>query len=193
MRRMIVIGLGVTIALAGCQKKAEPAKTSETPAGPAAATAPPAPPPMRKAGLWSQTVTTEGRSQTMKLCLDAAAADKMAISNQAPDQSACAKHTVTPISGGFHFESECDLGPGGKTVTTGDATGDFGASYTVKVASVTTGAEAPSANGHHDAAIEAKWEGACPAGMKPGDMQLPNGMTINPAAMAGSMGATKGR
>jgi hypothetical protein len=189
MRRMIVIGLGVAIALAACQKKAEPAKSAEEAgaAAPAAAVAP-APPPMRKAGLWTQTVTSEGRSQTMKLCLDEATADKMAISNQAPDQSACARQTVTLISGGFHFESECDTGAGGKTSTTGDATGDFGANYTVKVSSVTTGAQAPSANGRHDAAITAKWEGACPAGMHPGDMQLPNGMTINPTAMAAKMG-----
>lgn len=180
MRRAIVIGMGV-LALAGCQKKSETASVverHETNVNLAA----PAPPPMRKAGLWTQTLSSAGRTQTMKLCLDAAAAEEMQISNQGP-QSNCAKARVTPAAGGFHFESTCETGAGGKTTSRGDVTGDLAIHYTVKVATETTGSSIAQANGKRKAAIEATWEGACPAGMKPGDMQLPNGMTINPASM----------
>jgi hypothetical protein len=37
---------------------------------------------------------------------------------------------------------------------------------------------------------DAKWMGACPAGMKPGDMQMPGGFTIN--VMSGMNGGAPG-
>jgi hypothetical protein len=37
----------------------------------------------------------------------------------------------------------------------------------------------PQANGTHKIAVEATWEGPCPGGMKPGDMEMPGGMRIN--------------
>jgi hypothetical protein len=69
MHRALILSAGL-LALAGCQKKPEtPAMaTGEAPA--AAASAPMTGPPRRKAGLWTQTVTTQGMTQTSKICLD---------------------------------------------------------------------------------------------------------------------------
>ena len=71
MRRVLVLCVGL-LALAACQKKSETAAVGDTPS--AAATAPAASlgPPKRKPGLWTQTVSSGGMTQTMKLCLDEA-------------------------------------------------------------------------------------------------------------------------
>ena len=55
--------------------------------------------------------------------------------------------------------------------------------YKMEITSTTSGAAMAQANGTHKMAMEAKWEGPCPANMKVGDIQLPGGMTINPQAM----------
>jgi hypothetical protein len=39
-------------------------------------------------------------------------------------------------------------------------------------------------------AIEATWKGACPADMKPGDVEMPGGMKINLVDAANGAGAT---
>jgi hypothetical protein len=183
MRQVLLLGLGV-LALAGCQKK-EAAATGE--AKTAAAAAPAAPMSMkRKAGLWSQTIATGGMTQTMKLCLDEATDQQMQVTGQAVGKDMCSENTVTPTAGGWSFKSVCSMGQGGGTVTsTGSATGDFNSHYVVKASTVTAGSSMAQANGTHDVSIEATWEGPCPAGMKPGDMQLPGGVTINAAKMMG--------
>jgi hypothetical protein len=188
MRRAIVLSLSV-LAVAACQKKPEEKaggeKMGEAGKAPAATASAPMTPPARKPGLWSQTVTTAGVTQTMKICFDAAVDKRMAVYGQAVGQDRCQKNVVTPVAGGWRFESVCDMGSGGKTSTTGEAKGDFASRYEVKAVTETRGAEAPQMNGRHEMALTAAWEGPCPAGMKPGDMQLPGGMTINMMQAAG--------
>ena len=189
MRAAIVIGLGV-VALAGCQKKDDAAPSAAQTAEPAAA----APMSMaRKPGLWTQTVQTEGVSQVIKVCLDAATDKQMQITGQAVGKDMCSENTVTPAPGGFTFRSVCDTGPGGKSVTTGSTSGDLNSNYTVKASTTTTGAQMAQANGTRAVEITAKWEGACPAGMTPGDMQLPGGITVNAAKMMGQMQGGAGK
>ena len=182
MRRYAIVGLGV-LALAACQKKAQEADPAAEQAGKAATAGASAGLGMRKAGLWSQTVNADGHTQTMKICFDAANLEDAEFSGDVTKDK-CSEHTVTPAPGGWSFKSVCDLGPGGHIVSTGTATGG-GDGYKVDVTTVTTDAAMPQANGTHQAAIEAKWEGPCPAGMKPGDIDLPGGMRINPQTMAG--------
>jgi hypothetical protein len=195
MRRVVfasVVGLSGLLALAACQKKsAEPAKTGEAASATAVASAPTAPsaPPHRKAGLWSQTLNTGGMHQTTKICLDADTDAKLTLWGQAVGKDACAKNAVTPTAGGWAFESECDLGSGGRIVSKGTAIGDFNSAYTVKVSSTTTGASMGEANGAHEMQLDAKWEGPCPAGMKGGDVHIDipgmkGGMNINLEKMA---------
>jgi hypothetical protein len=85
------------------------------------------------------------------------------------------------------------MGSGGTIVSTGEAKGDFGSHYTVDIKSSTTGAAAPQMNGEHAMTLEATWKGPCPAGFKPGDMELPGGMKINMLTMGGSGAGPAGK
>ena len=189
MRRTLVLGVSL-LAIAACSKKDEAAKTGE--AAPAVAAAPgPFAMPSRKAGLWSQTISTGGMDQTMKICFDADTDKKMSVAGQAMgDDTQCSKSAVVPIPGGFKVDSVCDMGASGKIASTATVSGDFNSAYTVKVASTTTGATMAQANGSHAVDITAKWEGPCPAGMKGGDLQIagmPAGMNMNLEAMQAQM------
>ena len=183
MRQVLLLGLGV-LALAACQKTEKTAVVSEI--KPTVGAPPAAMSMKRKPGLWSQTIATGGMTQTMKVCLDEATDQQMQVTGQAVGKDMCSENTVTPTAGGWSFKSVCSMGQGGGTVTsTGSATGDFNSHYVIKASSVTAGSSMPQANGTHDVSIDATWEGPCPAGMKPGDMQLPGGVTINAAKMMG--------
>jgi hypothetical protein len=189
MKRAILVTAAALLALAACSKKTETAATGTTAPATAAATvtaeaapAAPAAPPSRKAGLWEQKISTDKMSQTMKMCLDAAADQKMKWwGSQAPSgKSGCAQQSVTPhLGGGWDFHAVCAMGESGTITSDGSATGDFSSHYKVEVTSVTSGSPIAQANGPHKTSIEATWTGPCPADMKPGDMELPGGMRIN--------------
>lgn len=189
MKTAIGIAAVALLALAACQKKTESAATGK--AAPATASAPASPmtPPPRKAGLWEQTVSTAGMTQLTKLCLDEATDKQMAWWGSQAAKSNCEQQVITPRpGGGWDFRSVCKSPDGAVITSSGAATGDFNSRYKVDVASTTTGGSMPQANGEHKIAIEATWKGPCPAGMKPGDMELPGGMKIN----TGDMKAGKG-
>jgi hypothetical protein len=178
--------------LAGCQRKpaAEKAADAKAAAANASATttgpAPIASPPRRKPGLWSQTVKMAEMSQTTRICLDATTEAKMSVFGQQATKDMCkVNHMSRGLDGSWAFVSVCDMGSGGKTTTTGVASGDFGSHYTMTADSVTSGASAPQMNGSHKMVLDAVWQGPCPAGFKPGDMELPGGMKINVLEMAG--------
>jgi hypothetical protein len=198
MRHLTVLVLGA-LALAACSKKPEAAKSGEAASATASASAPAAPastgpitPPPRKAGLWVQTVTTEGRTQEMKLCLDAATDKQLSAWGQQVSSDMCEKNVITPAPGGWHFESVCSGPGGGKSTTVGDATGDFGSKYTVKAKVTTEGSSMPQVNTSMDMTMQAAWQGPCPSSMKPGDMAMnmpgmKEPMVINAAQMAARM------
>jgi hypothetical protein len=182
MKHTIAISAVALLALAACGKKTETAATGTVAPATASAPAVPTEPPSRKAGLWEQTISTGQMKQTLKMCLDAAADQKMKWwgSSQAGKSVDCAEQRVTPrLGGGWDFHSVCKMGESGTITSDGQATGDFGSHYKVEVNSVTTGSPMPEANGAHKMAIEATWTGPCPADMKPGDMEMPGGMRIN--------------
>ena len=119
---------------------------------------------------------------------DEATEAKMTVWGQAAGKDICAKNTITPMAGGWRIESECDFGEAGKNVSTGTITGDFNTKYVLKMSTTTTGAKMLQMNGTQEMEMTGVWQGACPAGMKPGDMTLPGGATINindVAAMGG--------
>ena len=179
MRGLAIVCVAA-LTLAACQKKSETtAATGDSPSASATAPAGPVTLPKRKPGLWSHTVATAGATQAMKICLDADTDAKMTVWGQAASNEMCAKNTFTAIPGGYAFDSECDMGTMGRVVSKGVVTGDFGSAYTVKTTSTTTGSSMAQANGTSEMTLTAKWEGACPAGMKGGDVSLPGGMTIN--------------
>jgi hypothetical protein len=97
----------------------------------------------------------------------------------------CSKTAMSRgLDGSWSFSSVCNVGAGGKTTTSGVITGDFNSKYEMTAESTTEGASAPQMNGPHKMAMEAVWVGPCPAGFKPGDMELPGGMKMNMLAMA---------
>jgi len=171
MRVTAVLAMGL-VALAACSKKEDKAATAEGSGAAATATAGPVTLPKRKPGLWVHTINAEGVTQTMKLCIDADTDAKMTIWGQAASKEMCAKNVVTAAPGGFAFESECDMGAMGRTSGKGTVTGDFNSAYTVKTTSTTTGSSMPQANKTSEMTLTARWEGACPAGMKGGDMKM---------------------
>jgi hypothetical protein len=200
MRRAVWVSLAAALAIAGCSKKADTGAATTAGATATAATATaaaPAGPPARKAGLWEQTISTGSTQQTTRLCLDAAADQKMKWwgSQGRGAGSGCEQQSVTPHpGGGWDFHAVCAMGESGTVTSDGSATGDFGSHYKVAVTSVTTGSPMPQANGAFKTAIEATWIGPCPAGMKAGDMELPGGMRINVLdARAGGVGRSAAR
>lgn len=95
---------------------------------------------------------------TRYLCLDATTdARHSALSSQ----DGCSS-TVEKMTGGYAFKKVC----GGET-TTGTAIGDFNSTYKIT-----------EQRGKTQIETDAKWMGACPAGRKPGDMQLPGGAVM---------------
>jgi hypothetical protein len=178
--RGFVVMCAAALALAGCQKKQETAAATGD-AAPAAAKAPAGPltPPKRKPGLWAHTITSQGATQAMKVCLDADTDAKMSLWGQAVSKDMCSKNTFAAAPGGYAFASECDMAGMGHVSSKGTVTGDFNTAYTVKASSTTTGSSMPQANTTSEMTLTARWEGACPADMKGGDMTLPGGMKIN--------------
>ncbi|HLZ75841.1 DUF3617 domain-containing protein [Phenylobacterium sp.] len=198
MKRMVLVSGMAVLALAACSKKTDTAATGT--AAPANATAPASSGPMglpsRKAGLWEQTLISDrsdkaggdkGIRQTISMCLDAAFDQKMKLWGSQAGRSAegkpnCSEERITQhLGGGWDFHAVCAMGESGTVTSDGQATGDFGSHYTVNVTSTTAGSPMAQANGVHKMSIEGTWKGPCPADMKPGDMRMGNGMTINMA------------
>jgi hypothetical protein len=170
------------LALAACGKKTETAATVATTksvdlTAPAAG---PLTPPPRKPGLWVQKVSMAEMQQSTRMCLDEATDKQMAWSGSQAAKSNCEQQQITQhLGGGWDFHSVCKSADGATITSEGLASGDFNSHYKVDVTSTTSGGPMPQANGVHKMAIEATWSGPCPAGMRPGDMEMPGGLKIN--------------
>jgi hypothetical protein len=195
MRRLsMTAALGLScLALAGCNRN-EAGSDAEAPA-PVAGQETPLPgqtatpaAPARRAGLWEQRLSTEGIVQVTRICIDDALEARLSWWGQPTTQESCEKNLVTRrTDGDWQFSSVCDMGAGGKTTTSGVASGDFSSRYVITAESSTVGAAAPQMNGTRSVNIEAVWQGACPEGFRPGDMELPGGIRMNLLDMAGTV------
>jgi hypothetical protein len=195
MRKALVLTAVSLVALSACSKKPDqtPPRTPPPPdskphvatpasGAPTAGTTAAAPVsmPARTPGLWEQKVSSRGRTQVSRICLDKAVEQRFTVWGQNAGRGACGHIRITPrVGGGWDFTSSCDTGETGRTVTRGEATGDFAKAYKVSAESRISGARAPEMNGTHAMTLEASWQGPCPAGMRPGDMLLPGGLKIN--------------
>lgn len=185
-----VLTAAALLTLAGCGQKdtaKAPGEAAAPGAAPAAVAAGPVSAPVRKPGFWSQTVTVADFDQTSRICTDAAFEQKISVWGDGAAKEMCQNSEVTRTAGGYSFTSTCDMGTGGKTTTSGVATGDFNSKYRVDAESTTVGASAPQMNGARKMTVEATWLGPCPAGYVAGDMEV-NGMKMNLAAMTGMKG-----
>ncbi len=152
--------------------------------------------PARKPGLWELKMVFEGRQMpatTMKQCTDAAS-DKVMNSNfGGMNQESCSKQDVTKSATGMIIDSVCKFGES-TTATHAVITGSFDSAYSVNITSTRQGGPptpgVPAGAATH-MKIEAKWLGACAAGQKPGDVIMPNGMTMNVLDIPKMPGAPK--
>lgn len=116
--------------------------------------------PHRKAGWWEMAAhLPNGTTMTRYLCLDATFDARHPVMAQ---QGGCTQ-TVEAVAGGYAFKKSCD-----GVVTSGTAIGDFNSSYRIT-----------EQRGSTKIQTDARWVGACPAGRKPGDMQMPDGGLIS--------------
>jgi hypothetical protein len=146
------------------------------------AASPPFDMPKRKSGLWEMTVHPAGApapGATAKQCVDQKSDDVMR--NQAREAKAqldkdCSKQDWKQVSGGWEFESVCTFA-GTKHTTKGTLTGSMDSGYKM----VMDAQYDPPMNGiaTNHMEMEAKWIGACPPDMRPGDMIMPSGARVN--------------
>jgi hypothetical protein len=135
--------------------------------------------PGRKSGLWEANVKSAmGPSMTMQSCVDGSA-DKPGAMVAAQNRAQCEAASVNPVAGGYHFHMVCH--PNGNMTMTSDgtATGDFKTAYTVS--STMTMTPSPQGMPPMSSTISARYLGACPADMQPGDVKM-NGRVMHPGA-----------
>ncbi len=135
--------------------------------------------PARKPGQWEVKMTpkTAGAAPTMttQLCLDAAS-DKALLEKgmaMAPNCTLNQSHDGANLV----IDATCDIA-GRKTKSHIVISGDFQTHYQMDIVTDSTGGP-PGLPKHAEITQQATWVGACKAGMKPGDMIMPGGRTIN--------------
>ncbi len=165
------VALLAGLTLAACSKPSGD-QASEAPEGAAAAAvaAPDATGPMfLTAGLWETTASINGAAAAGKnrACIDAAWQQTHdALEQISPAGAGCEKAVRRPALGGFNYEMTCRQ-EGAVSHVVGEVRGDarhvsVRATATMKM----DGEDMPPVK----VAMDSKWVGACPAGMKPGDM-----------------------
>jgi hypothetical protein len=137
--------------------------------------------PARKPGLWElkmipETAGGAAPQIVMQLCIDAASDHALMSAGLSLTGATC---TVQKSQSGetLQFDAICDRA-GRHTVSHTSVTGDFQSSYEVKAVSDSEGGD-PALPKHVAMTQQAKWLGACPAGLAPGDMLMPGGRKIN--------------
>jgi hypothetical protein len=135
--------------------------------------------PPRKAGEWKIEMSRAGSAaplMTMKLCLDANTDKALMAAGIGIAGDQCATTNMSNGGGVMSFDSACDFGKM-KTKSHTEISGDFQSSYTMKITSDNTGGPAMMPK-HSEMTQTATWTGEC-SGLKPGEMAMPNGMTID--------------
>lgn len=160
------------LLLGACSDKTD--KTGNaTATADAAVTAPVAGKRMPKAGLWEMTVTAAAMPapMTMRLCLAAPAPGSNPFAPPPQPGQSCAKNTVAPTASGYAIEMECTAS-GVTMAIAGTVSGDFSTSFRTDLTTKMSGGGIPAASAQSVKSVtEAKYIGACPAGMKPGEVK----------------------
>lgn len=150
---------------------------------PSFAAAPPFEPPKRKSGLWETTMKfaaqPQGSGMVMRQCIDQKTDDMMrsqARDAQADIEKQCSKRDWKQVATGYEFESVCTFA--GTTHTSkGKITGNMDVAYKMVMDTKYDPPMQGLTTNHME--MEAKWAGACPPDMKPGDMIMPGGQRMN--------------
>jgi hypothetical protein len=141
-------------------------------------------PAIRQAGLWEQKVTAGRDVQVTRMCLDKGAEALLADAGDRLRGDSCTRSELTAMAGGeWRFLTVCRLG-GASVATSGTASGDFTKGYEIAAASVTVGAPGARPGAPRKISVQASWRGACPAGLRPGQMIGPGGRRLEIADLA---------
>ncbi|WP_460480062.1 DUF3617 domain-containing protein [Comamonas humi] len=136
------------------------------------------PMPARKPGLWEVAIAggqgAASRPVTVQQCTDRAS-DAQVLLSIVPGQEHCDAPTVHRQGRRYRIENQCAV-HGRRLNLQMELSGDLGARYegSYEVLPERT-AGGPPAEARR---FEARWLGECRAGMQPGDMVLPNGITV---------------
>lgn len=144
--------------------------------------------PKRKPGLWEMSMQMPGQggmpAVSTKQCVDEQSDAEMhrkAFAGNDP-KTQCKQLSNKRIAGGVEIEAECKTDDGGTVKSVARITGDMQTSYAMENDMTFT----PPRNGLSKARLSMKGthRGACPAGMKGGDIQMttlggPGGVTID--------------
>lgn len=132
--------------------------------------------PRRKSGLWSMSVMTPGSSvpMTMQQCVDEKSDDMLAALADKSKQQC--KSQTRREGDRISFDATCKIGTR-TSKTNGVFVGDPKSNYTFE-STTTFDPPLPGARPGVTKAT-AQWTGPCRAGMKPGDVQMSNGVKFN--------------
>lgn len=143
--------------------------------------------PPRKPGLWQIDMTMPGgpmpqQMQQMKMCIDAATDAEMHKMGMSAAQGMCGKPDISRSGSTLTVNSNCKVGD---VQTTTQAITKF-TGDTAYHTDVNTKFNPPmQGRAEQKMAQDAKWVGACPADMQPGDVVMGNGMKVNIKQMLG--------
>ena len=152
--------------------------------------------PILKPGLWEMRVTPSNpgpgamQPHTTKMCIDPQAQKDMLQMGMGMMKSNCARHDMRMEGSKLLQSSECKFGNStmkSESVITfnGDSSG-YHQEGKVTYDPPLMGKSQSSST------MDAKWLGPCGDAMKPGDIMLPDGRTVNMRAMTGAMGGAMG-
>ena len=137
--------------------------------------------PTMKPGLWETQVAREGTPTkapppSTRMCIDSATQKEMMEMGMGAAKSMCTKNDIRRDGMKVFGNSECKIGDStmkSQSVTT--FTGDTAYKIDVDATYDPPFMGRATTKTH----IEAKWTGACPPDMQPGDVMLPGGQKIN--------------
>lgn len=134
--------------------------------------------PTIKDGLWEVTLQEQKESAALPVkvlqCVDRKTSALMLLA-PLPGQEACRAPLVKKSGDGYNVQTVCsvhDLKVHTRIHLTGDFTAHYAGAFETRYASSQVPQPKPQK-------FEGRWLGECKLGMKPGDLVLPNRVTIN--------------
>lgn len=178
LRRNVCLSVAFFMLLA-CSKPTSQAAASgaaaaDTHAAPAVTLGAFKSPMAKKPGLWEMTMDMpDTKMKTIKnsVCVDETIADRWmkAAGQMGANDVKCSRHDVTPTATGAVVDQVCETG--GRTISSHiELTSISDTSFKQSMKSTMS----PPVMGKSQSDVEmvANWIGACPANMKPGDMEM---------------------
>jgi len=136
--------------------------------------------PHRKPGLWQMTASMQGSPlppMTSKYCIDAATESALISAGQNAANKMCSTSSVHMMGSTGTIDATCKFGD---MTTTSHTVITFVSDSAYHSETRSHMSPAPKyIKGDHVTTNDAKWMGPCPAGMKPGDIVMGNGMRMH--------------